>query len=103
MPTIEDIKRHQLYQYVGFRVDDALHGEPVPEGLTAETDRTHGWLIGWQCGFEPMFVLVYSYLPNVRLDASEAIELAIDYLLEINWFSDQSPARSADFVFEPIR
>ncbi len=44
-------------------------------------------LVGWQCGAEPMFVAVWSYLGN-RLDDDEAIELAVDYLTDKKWFSE---------------
>lgn len=44
--------------------------------------------IGWQCGAEPMFVAVWSYLPNHRLDDYDAIELVIDYLCEKGWFAN---------------
>lgn len=45
-------------------------------------------LVGWHVGFEPVFVAVWSYLPNVRLTADEAEEIATDYLLEKSWFAD---------------
>lgn len=53
-------------------------------------------LVGWQCGFEPLFVAVWSYLPNTRLDAEEAEEIAADYLAEIKWFSGEPTP--ADYV-----
>jgi hypothetical protein len=42
-------------------------------------------LVGWQCGFEPLFVAVWSYL-DVRLDDCEAEEIATDFLIERGWF-----------------
>lgn len=48
-------------------------------------------LIGWQCGFEPMFVAVWSYL-GVRLDDDDAVEIAKDYLAEIRWFNGEPTA-----------
>lgn len=56
-------------------------------------------LIGWQCGFEPLFVAVGSYLPNCYVGADEAEELAADYLTERDWFGEGAPARDADYVF----
>lgn len=74
--------RDDALPYVGHAVDDALAvrtSEPIPD---------HARLVGWQCGFEPMFVAVWSYLPGCRLDDDEAEEIAFDYLAEIGWFSD---------------
>lgn len=45
-------------------------------------------LVGWQVGFEPVFVAVWSYLPFVQLTADEAEEIATDYLIERKWFAD---------------
>jgi hypothetical protein len=77
------MNRHQALAYVGHSVDDALAvhtGEVIP--LKAR-------LVGWDCGFEPMFVAVHSYLPAVRLDDDTAEEIATDYLKEIGWFSGE--------------
>lgn len=78
--------------YVSSLLDDALAVKPfdpanVPPGAV---------LVGWQCGFEPMFVAVHSYLPNVTLDAEDAEEIAMDYLDEKNWFAGES--RHADHI-----
>ena len=76
------MKRIDALPYVSFCVDDALnlHGtDDIPRNAR---------LIGWQCGFEPLFVAVWSYL-DVRLDDDEAIELATDFLAERKWFADQ--------------
>lgn len=45
-------------------------------------------LVGWQVGFEPVFVAVWSYLPEVKLTEDEAEDIATDYLIERNWFAD---------------
>lgn len=69
-------------QYLGGCVDDALcprDGEPPPADAR---------LIGWQCGFEPMFIAVWSYL-GIRLDDDAATEIATDYLDECGWFADE--------------
>jgi hypothetical protein len=76
--------REQAWPYVSFGVDDALalfDAEQIP------ADRVIT-LVGWQCGFEPMFVAVWSYL-NVRIEAEEATELATDALVERKWFSGE--------------
>lgn len=79
MPT-----RAEALEYVSYAVDDAMAertGEPIPP---------HARLVGWQCGFEPLFVAVWSYLPEVRLDDDDAIELATELLQEKNWFNDSN-------------
>ena len=81
----------QAKPYVGFVVDDSGNGRMA----TIESDRHarqcakyRPVLVGWQCGFDPMFVAVYSYL-DVRLDDSKAIELVTDYLTELKWFNGE--------------
>ncbi len=79
-------------QYTAFALDDALalrDPSEAPEGAV---------YVGWQCGFEPLFVAVWSYLPGVRLDEGEAEDIARDYLLERGWFSDPSAENWADFI-----
>lgn len=75
--------REQALPYVSFVLDDALSQDHSP----SEVHPT-AVLVGWQCGFEPMFVAVQSYLPRVRLDAEEAIEIATDFLVERDWFAN---------------
>ena len=76
------MERVDALPYVGHAVDDAL--SPRNPADAPEDAR----LIGWQCGFEPMFVAVWSYL-GVRVDDDTAIEIATDYLAEIGWFSGE--------------
>jgi len=76
------MNREQALPYVSFYVDDAQafrSRDEMPDNAR---------LVGWQCGFEPLFVAVWSYL-DVRLDDDEAAELATDMLRERNWFSDE--------------
>jgi hypothetical protein len=70
-------------------VDDALAVRKASE--RPENAR----LVGWQCGTEPMFIAVWSYL-GVRLDDNEAAEFAKDYLAEKKWFSEE--ATEPDFI-----
>lgn len=91
------IARIEAVPYVSFIVDDTGNGREVGADSHAiirphrdsyspiEFDH-RSILIGWQCGFEPLFIAVHSYL-DVRLDDDEAVELATDYLRERNWFS----------------
>lgn len=63
-------------------VDDAL-------AIRKSSDRPdNARLVGWQCGFEPMFIAVWSYLGH-RLDDDEAAEIAKDYLTEKKWFTGE--------------
>jgi hypothetical protein len=87
--------RDQALPYISYCVDDAL----------AERDQKdmpdNARLVGWQCGFEPMFVAVWSHLADTqgnhnRLDDDEAEEIARDYLQERKWFTD------SDGPCEPI-
>jgi len=57
----------QALPYVSYAVDDALNERNVSD-MPANAR-----LVGWQCGFEPLFVAVWSYLGN-ELDDSEAEE-----------------------------
>jgi hypothetical protein len=86
--TIE--QREQALPYVSFCIDDAM-SERAIEDMPANAR-----LVGWQCGFEPLFVAIWSYL-DVRIDDAEAEELAACYLLERKWFA-AGEARPADYI-----
>jgi hypothetical protein len=80
--------RDQALPYVGPCLDDALSVRRQDE-MPANAR-----LIGWQCGFEPMFVAVWSYLGDTqgnpdRLDDDDAVEIATDYLVETKWFAGE--------------
>lgn len=75
--------REDALPYVSFAVDDALSPRRVSE-MPADAV-----LVGWQCGFEPLFVAVWSYLPGIKLDADHAAELATDLLVERKWFGGE--------------
>jgi hypothetical protein len=84
--------REQALPYVSFCIDDALAERSIDD-MPANAR-----LVGWQCGFEPLFVAVWSYL-NVELEDAEAEEIARDYLLERRWFSDhRSRNIEADYI-----
>ena len=108
MPT-----RTDFLPYVSFVVDDTLNGRELHEdqhaivraGGGSTRDETTGSvadqpgaeyeypsvLVGWQCGFEPLFVAVHSYM-DVELDDQEVEDLARDYLDERNWFAGEPTA-----------
>ena len=81
------MNREQALPYVSVIIDDALNIQEVIQAGHNVID-PNAVLVGWQCGFEPMFVAVISYLPNVTLDKDEAEDIAADYLNEIGWFAD---------------
>jgi hypothetical protein len=82
--------REQALPYVSFCVDDALSERSIAD-MPANAR-----LIGWQCGFEPLFVAVWSYL-NVRLDDADAEDIASDFLVERKWFSGE-PTPADHFI-----
>lgn len=72
--------KQEAIEYVGHHLlIDARPIDPRPI-----TDRTY--LVGWQCGFEPMFVAVHDHLDY--LDESDAEQIALEYLEKIGWFTD---------------
>lgn len=89
--------RERAKQYVAYTVDDTgCPGKPARQGYCEGDElKYRPVLIGWLCGFEPLFVAVHSYL-DVRLDDDEAEDLARDYLEEIGWFS--GTPTEADFI-----
>lgn len=94
------MNRSDAIPFVSFWCDDAgAAGEFTPQNVQALTDQLgSARLVGWQCGFEPLFVAVYSYLPGCKVCADEAEELARDYLLERGWFTDPTADNSADYI-----
>lgn len=54
-------------------------------------------LVGWQCGFEAMFVAVHSYM-DIRVAEDDAAEMATEYLEEIKWFSDPDGDHYPDYI-----
>jgi hypothetical protein len=75
------MNRKDALPYVSYCVDDALAERDVKE-MPANAR-----FVGWQCGFEPLFVAVWSYLDGVRIDDADAIEIATDLLQERKWFA----------------
>ena len=77
------ISREDAMHYVSVGVDDGLSVRSLDE-MPADAR-----LVGWQCGFEPMFVAVWSYLPGLVLTDEEAADIAVEYLCEMKWFSGE--------------
>jgi len=95
------MNRSAAIPFVCHVVDDALNGRALGADVHAivrepgESFAYASRLVGWKCGFEPMFVAVHSYL-DCRIDDDEAAELAMDYLSEIGWFSGEP--QEPDFI-----
>lgn len=104
------MNRETVIPYVSYVVDDALCGRKLGEDIhavirhdgedfmcrhNADGPEYPSVLVGWQCGFEPLFVAVHSYL-DVKLSDGECAELASDYLSEIGWFSGEP--REPDYI-----
>ena len=84
----------ELIPYVSHCIDDAL----AVRALADMPDLSLVRMVGWQCGFEPLVVAVWSYLPDTRIDASDAEDIARDYLIEREWFTDPLAENEASFV-----
>jgi hypothetical protein len=84
--------REQALPYVSFCVDDTLSERSIDD-MPADTR-----LIGWQCGFEPLFVAVWSYLPSTRVDDDDAVSIATDLLMERKWFADNDKPNEPDYI-----
>ena len=81
------MEKNNAIEYVGHHLEDI-----GPIDVRPITDQT--FLVGWQCGFEPMFVAVHvNYL-----DESDAEQIAIDHLEKIGWFTD-GPV-DADYILK---
>ncbi len=93
--------RTQAKPYVSFVVDDAGAGRELnadPHAIVRELGgefKCRSVLVGWQCGFEPLFVAVHSYL-DVQIDEEDAERMARDYLEERGWFANDE--HNADFI-----
>jgi hypothetical protein len=83
--------REQARDYISFCVDDALAERSIDD----MPDNAR--LVGWQCGFEPLFVAVWSYLGDNDLDEESAVEIATDMLMERKWFADNM-VRPPDYI-----
>lgn len=95
--------RNTAIPYVSFVVDDSGCGRELNADIHAIV-RTGGdnslpsrerrgfeypsVLVGWQCGVEPLFVAVHSYL-DVNLSDDECCEMTMEYLAERGWFIDE--------------
>lgn len=87
------ITRQECLPYVSACVDDTGAMRTLAERPALPLVR----FVGYQCGFEPLIVAVWSYLPGCTVDDEEAESLARDYLQERGWFGDEEP-EAATFI-----
>lgn len=78
------ITREQALPLVAYCVDDALALYPSSD----VHDHPEARLVGFQAGFDMVFVAVWSYLSTTPVSAEDACELAIDVMLEKQWFAN---------------
>ena len=95
------ISRESVMDYVAYVVDDAGCGRSLDDDLHAivrdtDTSKYPSVLVGWQCGFEPLFVAVHSYL-DCYIEDDEAEEMAMEFLEEIGWFGPDG-AKYPDYL-----
>ena len=85
------MNKEQALPHISHYIDDCLavrEAEDMPDNAT---------LVGWQCGFEPMFVAVWSGY-GWPVNETDAEEIATDYLEEIGWFPEQ--ATLPDYIIQ---
>ena len=101
------MNRQDAMPYVSFGVDNALAafgtGGAMQSGPMPDPIPDNAVLVGWQCGFEPLFVAVWSYMTDLqgkrsKVGTEEAIELATDLLQEREWFTDNENPPEPDYV-----
>jgi hypothetical protein len=83
--------------YVSYVLDDALSADHAVADMLPNAT-----LVGWQCGFEPLFVAVQSYLPDTLIDGQDAEEIAAGYLNERGWFGEAGP-HDCDYIILGVR
>ena len=76
------MNRETAFPYISFCVDDGLIERSIDDiPLNAR-------MVGWQVGFEPMFVAVWSTI-GTRLADEDAEDIATEALKERGWFNDE--------------
>lgn len=78
------MNRKDAEQYVSYAVDD----NEIPRQVTELARHPNAVLVGWQCGFEPLFVAVWNDF-NLPIYQGDAIDIATRYLESIHWFAGE--------------
>ncbi len=86
------LSRMDSLKYVSYVVDD--NATQIPSN---KLDKKKAVLVGWQCGFEPLFVAVQSEF--LKLTAADAEDIAKEFLEKKRWFSGEPT--DADYILMP--
>jgi hypothetical protein len=84
--------RKQALEYVGHVITP--DGKKLPaNSINPKT----AILVGWQCGFEPMYVAIQDEDGDeLSLSDIDAEDIAKKYLTKINWFSEEDEEEDDD-------
>lgn len=94
---IEDERSFYVsHKDISYGVNDAGHAWDVAGERKNNGCPTR--YVAFDCGAERLWVEVVSYLPDILVDATEAEELASDYLKEINWFANPRKTDAAQVI-----
>lgn len=85
------MNRTQAWPHIEYAVDDSLNQRRISEVPP------NARLVGWHRGYSPVFVAVWSYLPNVTLGDEDAAALASGLLEEEGFFKGHA-ARVPDYI-----
>lgn len=88
--------REQAFKYVSFVISEEGKELP-PDSLNQKT----AILVGWQCGFEPLFVAIQDEDgEELHVSEADAEDIAKEFLLKKKWFSENE-AEDCDYVWMP--
>ena len=97
------LDKDSMRPFIKFVIDDAgaAFTMRMLDKYTADLQLrvlTHARLVGWtRLGNDPVVIAVRSYLPGITLEVDAAVELAIDWMQEINALPDPTDP-APDFV-----
>ncbi len=85
--------RESAIDYTATIIDE--NGEVILESPGPIDMESNDILVGWQCGFEPLFIAVR----GDSLDGMDAEDIAREHLIARNWFANGDD-READYILE---
>ena len=86
--------REQALKYVSYVIDE--YGKQLPE---SELDPKSAILVGWQCGFEPMYVAIKSEDSAITSEV-DAEDIVRAFLEKKKWFSG-GVSKDCDYIHMP--
>lgn len=81
---MQTLREMMIEHGIDIYLDDALAVHTEPYEVTDKVT-----LVGFQCGFDMLVCAVRSYL-DVVLPTDEAVDIAEDYLREIEWLKEDA-------------